>query len=136
MAAHRMIDDGGELEALRFHRAAGLHVDEMERERVVVRGRRAARSKRENFKTGRAWIAAGGIEMNTDEDRIPGLVRNPRADFERDENIVFAGHDDPESFRLKHWPEFPRDIEGEIFFIPERTGRALVVTAVAGIEHN
>ena len=72
--------------------------------------------------------------MNADEDRVFCLVRDPGADLERDEDIVLAGHDDLKSLRLEERPELPRDVEREIFFIPESAGSALVVTAVAGIE--
>src|ERR1051326_6828082 len=74
--------------------------------------------------------------MDADEDRIPGLVRDPGADFERYEDIVLARHDYLKSFRLEQRPEFPRDIEREILFVPESAGGAFVVTAVAGIEHD
>jgi len=131
-----MINRRGKLKALRFHGAAGLHVDEVKGQRVVVRGGGAAGSERENLETGGVRVRAGGVEMNTDKDGILRRVRDPGADFERDEDVILTGHDDLEAFGLQHRAQLARDIERIRLLVAVSAGRAFVETAVAGIEHH
>src|ERR1700674_682094 len=99
VAEHGMIDGRGKLEALRVDRAAGLHVDEAEGERVVGGGRSAARRERKNFEAGRVAGRIGSVKMKADEDGIARGVRDAGAHFERDEDIVLARHDHAKTFR-------------------------------------
>src|SRR5204863_2876191 len=110
VAEHGMINGGGKLEALRVDRAAGLHVDEAERARVIGGGRSAAWRERENLEAGRLAVRIGGVKMNADENGIARRVRDASAHFERDKDIVLARHDHAKAFRLQERPQLPRDI--------------------------
>src|ERR1700682_1115233 len=108
----------------------------MGRGRIVVPGRRAARSERENLEPSGVRIRTGGVEMDADEDRILRGVGDAGADFEWNENIVLASHDDLEAFRLEKRTQLAGDIGRVGLFVAESARRAFVESAVAGIEHD
>ena len=74
--------------------------------------------------------------MNADEDRIFGGVRDPGSQFQRHEDIAVAGHFYIDPLGFEERLDVAGDVEGEILLAPVATGRALVVAAVAGVEHD
>ena len=74
--------------------------------------------------------------MDADEDRIFGGVRDPGPQFQRHEDVAVAGHFHFNPFGFEERLDIAGDVEGEILLAPVTAGRALVVAAVAGVEHD
>ncbi len=79
----------------------------------------------------------GVVEMNADEDGIGLSISDRDAFVEGNEDIRAPSEDRAQLRFAQFFPQTLRDVERDNFFRrPETTGRAIVPSAVSGIDHN